>query len=489
MKKFFIGLMVFASLSTIAQNVGIGTTSPGAKLDVNSTNSGILIPRVALSGSNTASPLTSPSTSTMIYNTATVTGASAVSPGFYYWNGSSWIRVLDAPSLGDATTNTLNSSTNTITSIINGVSASALAVNSNALSLSGTSITSTINNVGSNALDISSIDKNIYNADGTLTGTRTVTMSGNTLNFTGGNVGIGMAPGGPLDINGRASATSFKVSSNFTDLVNNAPWYGIGQSNLTLTGQGAAAVQIGGFYGINFAESGSNRMVINLGNVGIGTTNPTQTLVVNGNTLLGLSDNTAFGMDATTGARLGIIKKAGFFPEIASASASPIIFAQTNQADVFTSISTATLTERMRIDAGGNVGIANASPGQKLDVTGNIGFRGNLIWENTPSLSPVNSGSHTLTLAEITNGLYYVQNGSFATTILPTSIGQVQGQTMLIFNQASSTLTVQWPCVNNGCSGSTGGSTTIGSGTGRLFMWTTTSGNTNSSNQSGWFPM
>ena len=101
------------------------------------------------------------------------------------------------------------------------------------------------------------------------------TASGSNIYTSTGNVGIDNTnPLGPLDVNGRAGATSFKVGSSFGDLTNNSPWYGIGLSNLTLTGQASTAVQIGGFYGINFAESGSNRMVINLGNVGIGTTNP-----------------------------------------------------------------------------------------------------------------------------------------------------------------------------------------------------------------------
>jgi len=102
---------------------------------------------------------------------------------------------------------------------------------------------------------------------------------------TGGNVGIGTnAPGGLLDVNGRARATSLAVWSSFSDLTNNSPWYGIGESNITFSGQAAPAVQVAGYFGLNFVTSGGSVMSINNGNVGIGTTNPYATLDVHGAT-------------------------------------------------------------------------------------------------------------------------------------------------------------------------------------------------------------
>jgi hypothetical protein len=131
-KRTLLILAVFSGSFSFAQNVGVGTTSPAAKLDVTSTNSGILIPRIALTGSNDATTVPSPATSTLIYNTATMTGTYAITPGFYYWNGSTWVKVLD-----------------------------------------GTYTPANIN---------------IYNTDGTLTGTRTMTMAGNTLYLNGGTL-------------------------------------------------------------------------------------------------------------------------------------------------------------------------------------------------------------------------------------------------------------------------------------------------------------
>lgn len=79
-----------------AQNVGVGTSTPAAsaKLDVTSTNSGVLIPRVALTMTTAAGPVAAPANSLLVYNTATVAD---VTPGFYYWSStaSAWIRLAE----------------------------------------------------------------------------------------------------------------------------------------------------------------------------------------------------------------------------------------------------------------------------------------------------------------------------------------------------------------------------------------------------------
>ncbi len=74
-------------------SVGIGTAAPAGVLDITSTTNGLLIPRVTLTGTASALPLTFPTTSELVYNNATV---SDVTPGYYYWNGSSWLRLATA---------------------------------------------------------------------------------------------------------------------------------------------------------------------------------------------------------------------------------------------------------------------------------------------------------------------------------------------------------------------------------------------------------
>ena len=102
----FFGL--FFSMEMFAQT-GIGTTTPdaSAKLEVNSTNKGFLPPRIALTALNSASPVTSPATGLLIFNTASAgTNPNQVTPGYYYWDGvnSKWVRLEDkADNLGNHT--------------------------------------------------------------------------------------------------------------------------------------------------------------------------------------------------------------------------------------------------------------------------------------------------------------------------------------------------------------------------------------------------
>jgi hypothetical protein len=80
-----------------AQSVGIGTATPdpSARLHIEDNARGLLIPNVALTATNVAAPVTGPATSLLVYNTATAgAGATAVTPGFYYWDGSQWVRLL-----------------------------------------------------------------------------------------------------------------------------------------------------------------------------------------------------------------------------------------------------------------------------------------------------------------------------------------------------------------------------------------------------------
>ena len=80
---------------TNAGNVGIGTIPAASTLlDMSAvTNKAMVAPNVALTATTTAT-ISSPANGALIYNTATAgSGLTAVSPGYYYWNGSAWISM------------------------------------------------------------------------------------------------------------------------------------------------------------------------------------------------------------------------------------------------------------------------------------------------------------------------------------------------------------------------------------------------------------
>ncbi len=88
---FWLLILLVLSLNGFSQNVGINATGAApnnaAGLDVDFPDKGILIPRVALTGTANFAPLASHVAGMIVYNTVT-TGD--VKPGFYYNNGTKW---------------------------------------------------------------------------------------------------------------------------------------------------------------------------------------------------------------------------------------------------------------------------------------------------------------------------------------------------------------------------------------------------------------
>lgn len=98
MKTKFLLIALLAFPSIFVAQVGIGTTTvnASAKLQIDAANKGFLQPRVTLTGTADASTIASPATGLMVYNTATAgSGATAVTPGIYYYTGTAWQRVAD----------------------------------------------------------------------------------------------------------------------------------------------------------------------------------------------------------------------------------------------------------------------------------------------------------------------------------------------------------------------------------------------------------
>lgn len=78
------------STRSYAQSLSINTTAAAADtsaiLDVNSTTKGLLVPRMTAVQKNA---IAGPATGLLIYQTDN-------SPGFYYYNGTSWLLLITA---------------------------------------------------------------------------------------------------------------------------------------------------------------------------------------------------------------------------------------------------------------------------------------------------------------------------------------------------------------------------------------------------------
>jgi len=102
-----------------AQNLGISATGvapdPSAGLDVNFTDRGVLIPRIALTSTTSAGPISNPANSLLVYNT-TNNPSAGLTPGYYYNAGTTtspiWVRLLNGGSPSDAWLTVGNAGTN-----------------------------------------------------------------------------------------------------------------------------------------------------------------------------------------------------------------------------------------------------------------------------------------------------------------------------------------------------------------------------------------
>jgi len=98
MKKVILSIFLLTNVSVFAQNFAMNTTGAAgadcSALDISIANKGLLIPRVALTTTTAFAPVTGTAvTSLLVYNTATAgTSPTNVTPGYYYWGGSAWIR-------------------------------------------------------------------------------------------------------------------------------------------------------------------------------------------------------------------------------------------------------------------------------------------------------------------------------------------------------------------------------------------------------------
>lgn len=167
----------------------------------------------------------------------------------------------------------------------------------------------------------------------------------------------------------------------------------------------------GGLGAMEFYTAAAERMRIDTsGNVGIGAT-PTLKLDVRGGSIVaGASEMVLYG------------RSAAGFPSVAFNTG---YFALgTNNTDaangglsIYT-MTASTLSERMRIDSSGNVGIGNTAPVTKLHVTGASMTTG-VIYNAQPAQTS-KAAAATLTIAELLTGIVQFTGATIGTLTLPT---------------------------------------------------------------------
>ncbi|MEQ1733596.1 MAG: hypothetical protein ABL940_07980, partial [Bacteroidia bacterium] len=168
-----ISLVVLSVSNIQAQNVGINTVTPDASaiLDITHTTRGLLIPRIVLTATNVAAPIVAPATSLLVYNSNTTAGINGVKPGYYYWDGLQWASLSTPP----PTTNIISSGGNIITSTVDGVVDTTLAINTVTNTSTANNLTTTVNGVAGTAVPM------VNTISNTLTGSNlTTTVNGIT---------------------------------------------------------------------------------------------------------------------------------------------------------------------------------------------------------------------------------------------------------------------------------------------------------------------
>jgi hypothetical protein len=292
MKKILLPLCIWLTQGAMAQNVAINSTGAlpvtSAALDIDMANKGLLIPRVALAVSNTFAPVTGVATvSLLIYNTATAgVSPNNVTPGYYYWNGTSWVRILNG---NDSWKNDGNIGTSAATNFIGTTDAVDFVMRTNNTEKmrveSGGDVGIGTTNPAAK-LDISAgvtTVNSIVNATGSIndflqfnvqnTSAGTQAQSGYSATANNGTATTGFAW---LGINN--SAFNFPTAYNI-GVANDVSYVGSGQDMFIANANNTKSI----IFSTGKAASPffNERMrITNAGNVGIGTSTPTNRLQI-----------------------------------------------------------------------------------------------------------------------------------------------------------------------------------------------------------------
>ena len=212
------------------------TINANSVLEMESTNKGMLLPRLALTSTTAFAPLSAHVAGMVVYNTAT---AGDVTPGYFYNDGTKWVRLAGGAGTGAGSTTAgplitiTNGAGATMTAMTVATDTTALkafmssAIQNGAITGKSTSAGSLItvtNGAGATltamtvAVDTNALKTMLNNAGYDNTTDRFVENAGNTVVSTG-NVGIGnTAPSAKLEVTGNTKVTT-KPTALVTDSV------------------------------------------------------------------------------------------------------------------------------------------------------------------------------------------------------------------------------------------------------------------------------
>lgn len=99
-KKFTLVIMLWMLTLPVLAQVKVGnnpnTINSNSLMELESTSKGMLLPRMTLSSTASFAPLSAHVQGMTVYNTVTAgSGTTAVSPGYYYNDGTQWVRILN----------------------------------------------------------------------------------------------------------------------------------------------------------------------------------------------------------------------------------------------------------------------------------------------------------------------------------------------------------------------------------------------------------
>jgi hypothetical protein len=384
-------------------NVGIGTTSPAARLEVKSAAPNTFFADfISSTGSGFAKIYENSNSHPLLYM-ADATGTTTV-----VLNSSGVSYLISGNIIIGGTADNGNLLQVQGTSYFDGnvgigttSPSQKLEVNGNAIIGGGTLDNPQswgkilqVQNTGSNGAGISVKDSNNEWNLATYNGVFNISdgIEERIIINTNGNVGIGTtSPDAPLTVTNNA-VSSYIINVNMADDVDGGGFYeATGGMELYLkdtsgTGQ------------VKLTSSGSS--YLNGGNVGIGTTSPVVALD------LGPVTGKAFHLYSNSGDFYGMnmlqYDSQGFSTNIFSGNGGYIKFR--------TASGTSTQTTRMTINPTGNVGVGTTSPSYKLDVSGTGRFTENLFIEgvNTPTITITDTTNNLEGKIRVANNYMYI---------------------------------------------------------------------------------